>query len=47
MHARWSLRPVTGLYLVSRICRRLGWKIETHSAEGAGTTFRVLLGSVL
>jgi signal transduction histidine kinase len=36
-----------GLYLVSRICRRLGWRIETHSAEGAGTTFRVLLGSVL
>ena len=36
-----------GLYLVSRICQRLGWKIETHSAEGAGTTFRVLLGGVL
>jgi signal transduction histidine kinase len=34
-----------GLYLVSRICQRLGWTIETHSAEGAGTTFRILLGA--
>ena len=32
-----------GLYLVSRICQRLGWTIETHSAEGSGTTFRVVL----
>ena len=32
-----------GLYLVSRICERLGWTIETHSTEGSGTTFRVLL----
>jgi signal transduction histidine kinase len=32
-----------GLYLVSRICQRLGWAIETHSAEGAGTTFRIVL----
>jgi len=32
-----------GLYLVSRICQRLGWTIETHSAEGAGTTFKILL----
>jgi len=32
-----------GLYLVSRICQRLGWTIETHSAEGSGTTFRVIL----
>jgi signal transduction histidine kinase len=33
-----------GLYLVSRICQRLGWTIEISSAEGKGTTFRVLLG---
>jgi signal transduction histidine kinase len=32
-----------GLYLVSRICQRLGWLIETSSAEGRGTTFRVLM----
>ena len=32
-----------GLYLVSRICHRLGWTIETHSTEGSGTTFRILL----
>jgi signal transduction histidine kinase len=32
-----------GLYLVSRICQRLGWTIETHSTEGSGTTFRILL----
>ena len=32
-----------GLYLVSRICERLGWTIETHSTEGSGTTFRVVL----
>ena len=32
-----------GLYLVSRICQRLGWTIETHSTEGSGTTFRVVL----
>ncbi len=32
-----------GLYLVSRICRRLGWPIETSSTEGRGTTFRILL----
>ncbi len=30
-----------GLYLVSRICERLGWAIETESAEGQGTTFRI------
>jgi signal transduction histidine kinase len=30
-----------GLYLVSRICQRLGWKIETYSAPGQGTTFRI------
>ena len=32
-----------GLYLVSRICVRLGWKIETRSAPGVGTTFRIEL----
>jgi signal transduction histidine kinase len=32
-----------GLYLVSRICQRLGWTIETTSAEGSGTIFRILL----
>jgi signal transduction histidine kinase len=32
-----------GLYLVSRICERLAWKIETASAPGQGTTFRVSL----
>jgi signal transduction histidine kinase len=32
-----------GLYLVSRICERLGWVIETESAEGQGTTFRIRL----
>jgi signal transduction histidine kinase len=34
-----------GLYLVSRICQRLGWTIETSSAEGAGTIFRIVLGA--
>lgn len=34
-----------GLYLVSRICERLGWSIETESTEGRGTTFRVRLPS--
>jgi signal transduction histidine kinase len=34
-----------GLYLVSRICNRLGWAIETESAEGEGTTFRVRLSA--
>ena len=32
-----------GLYLVSRICQRLGWKIETRSAPGVGTIFRIEL----
>jgi signal transduction histidine kinase len=32
-----------GLYLVSRICQRLGWKIEALSAPGLGTTFRIEL----
>ena len=31
-----------GLYLVSRICQRLGWTIQTSSAEGSGTIFRIL-----
>jgi signal transduction histidine kinase len=34
-----------GLYLVSRVCGRLGWVIETESAEGRGTTFRIRLSS--
>jgi len=34
-----------GLYLVNRICQRLGWSIETSSTEGSGTTFRILLGA--
>ena len=32
-----------GLYLVNRICERLGWAIDTESAEGLGTTFRIRL----
>jgi len=35
-----------GLYLVSRICQRLGWKIETRSTPGVGTTFRIELPPV-
>jgi len=34
-----------GLYLVSRICQRLGWTIQTSSAEGSGTIFRILLNA--
>ncbi|MDB6090975.1 MAG: sensor histidine kinase [Gammaproteobacteria bacterium] len=34
-----------GLYLVNRICERLGWTIETQSAEGLGTTFRIRLAA--
>jgi signal transduction histidine kinase len=30
-----------GLYLVNRICDRLGWKIQADSTQGVGTTFRV------
>ncbi len=30
-----------GLYLVKRICDRLGWRIEVQSAPGAGTRFDV------
>lgn len=36
-----------GLYLVSRICQRLGWKIEASSAPGVGTTFRIELPAVV
>jgi signal transduction histidine kinase len=36
-----------GLYLVSRICQRLGWKIEALSAPGLGTTFRIELPVVV
>ena len=32
-----------GLYLVSRICDRLGWRIETESRSGEGATFRIRL----
>jgi len=32
-----------GLYLVSRICQRLGWEIDTRSEPGLGTTFRIQL----
>ena len=34
-----------GLYLVSRICDRLGWQIETESRSGEGATFRIRLQS--
>ena len=30
-----------GLYLVSRICERLGWQVAADSAEGVGTCFTV------
>jgi len=36
-----------GLYLVSRICQRLGWKIEALSSPGSGTTFRIELPVVV
>jgi signal transduction histidine kinase len=32
-----------GLYLVNRICERLGWKIQADSSQGIGTTFRIQL----
>lgn len=35
-----------GLYLVGRVCQRLGWRIETHSAPGVGTTFKVAFSPV-
>lgn len=28
-----------GLYIVKRICDRLGWRVEAHSAPGAGARF--------
>jgi len=31
-----------GLYLVKRICDRLGWRVEVQSAPGAGARFDVL-----
>ncbi|HOW75019.1 MAG TPA: HAMP domain-containing sensor histidine kinase [Candidatus Competibacteraceae bacterium] len=34
-----------GLYLVRRICERLGWTIEVQSAPGVGTCIEVLLKS--
>lgn len=30
-----------GLYLVKRICDRLGWRIDVRSASGAGTVVRL------
>ncbi len=30
-----------GLYLVKRICDRLGWRIQVHSESGVGTRFSV------
>ena len=30
-----------GLYLVSRVCERLGWRITAQSEPGLGTTFRI------
>lgn len=32
-----------GLYYIKNICRAHGWKIELQSAEGAGTTFCILM----
>lgn len=32
-----------GLYLVNRICDRLGWSIHADSAQGIGTCFRIQL----
>lgn len=32
-----------GLYLVNRICDRLGWAIEIESRAGQGTTFKIRL----
>ncbi len=34
-----------GLYLVRRICERLGWRIEADSAPGVGTRFTVTFHS--
>jgi signal transduction histidine kinase len=34
-----------GLYLVHRICERLGWVIQADSAPGTGTCFRITLSS--
>lgn len=35
-----------GLYLVKRICNRLDWQIEVHSAPGAGARFDVMFSRV-
>jgi signal transduction histidine kinase len=34
-----------GLYLVSRICERLGWRIQADSAPGVGTRFTITFTS--
>jgi signal transduction histidine kinase len=34
-----------GLYLVERICERLGWRIEADSAPGVGTRFTITFAS--
>ncbi len=34
-----------GLYLVQRICDRLGWKVQVSSAPGTGTRFEVLFNT--
>lgn len=36
-----------GLYLVKRICDRLGWRIEVRSAPGAGARFDVTFASAV
>jgi signal transduction histidine kinase len=35
-----------GLYLVKRICDRLGWRVEVQSAPGAGARFDVLFSPI-
>lgn len=36
-----------GLYLVKRICERLGWTVQVSSAPGAGTRFDVMFSGAL
>jgi signal transduction histidine kinase len=35
-----------GLYLVHRICERLGWLIEVHTVASEGTRFEIRIGAV-